>query len=101
MNLLPTMGKILLEPILAPEKSKGGVWQPTSARKVGMAKVLAIGPPWWDKKRETLVPIADVAVGDTVIYRTWDKEELCPSFVNQGQKVLVAEPADIYAKVTD
>ena len=101
MNFTPLTDHIILEPILAPEKSKGGVYQPTSARKVDLAKVVAMGPGGWDKVKNRPIPMPDVQIGDTVIYRAWDRQELCPSFTEQGKKYLVAEPADIFAKVTN
>lgn len=99
MTLEPLTDKILLEPILAPERSVGGVYMPSESRKVNLAKVVAVGPGGWDKKRERPIPMPDVRVGDTVVYRAWDKFELCPSFTEHGKKLLVAEPADLLAKI--
>lgn len=100
-QLEPLTDKILLEPI-AVDKSAGGVFLPQSAKSAAFrGKVVAMGPGGWDKKRGCPIPMPNIAIGDTVIYRSWAGSPLCQETQFGGKPLLVVEPADVLAKVTE
>lgn len=101
VTLEPLTDKILLEPVEV-ERSKGGVWLPKVAQNQAFrGKVVAMGPGGWDKKRSMPIPMPNIVVGDMVIYRSWAGSPLCQETQFGGKPLLVVEPADVLAKVTE
>ncbi len=99
LNLEPLTDKILIEPVEA-ERSAGGIWFAETGRpKTFRGVVKAMGPGGWDKKRSMPIPMPNIAIGDTIIYRSWAGSALCQETVYGGKNLLVLEPADVLAKV--
>lgn len=99
LNLEPLTDKILLEPVEV-ERSVGGVWLPGTAKNGSFRGVVkAMGPGGYDKKNNRPIPMPNIAIGDTVIYRSWAGSALCQETIFGGKKLLVVEPADVLAKV--
>lgn len=97
--LEPLTDKIILEPIEV-ERTPGGVWLPKVAQNQAFrGKVVAMGPGGFDKKRNQPIPMPNIAIGDTVIYRSWAGSPLCQETQFGGKSLLVVEPADVLAKV--
>lgn len=95
MNLKPTAGYILLEPMEAEEKTAAGIYLPDSAsEKPQKGKVLAVGA---DEVTESgKVRKSPVKVGDVVIYKKWGGSEVKIT----GVEYLFAKFEDILAIVT-
>ncbi len=66
----PMPGKVLIEPLLAEEKTAGGIYIPDSAKeKPSKGKIIAIGKEDDDEKSE-------LKTGDTVLYGKYGGTEL-------------------------
>ncbi len=99
--LEPLTDKIIVEPSMTPEKTKGGIVLPDVARtQTGRGKVVSMGPGGWDKKREMPIPMPDVKPGDEIVYRSWAGSPLGQEMVTGGRPLIVIEPADVLAKIT-
>ena len=94
INLKPTPGYLVLEPMEAEEKTASGIYLPDSAsEKPQQAKVLAIGP---DEVTDSGVKrSAPAKVGDVVIYKKWGGNEV----KLRGVEYLFAKFDDILAIV--
>ncbi len=75
LNLQPTAGYLLVEPLEATSKTDSGIYLPDSAsEKPQKGKVLAVGP---DEITDSGVKRkAPAKVGDTVIYKKWGGSEV-------------------------
>mmetsp|Transcript_7351 Transcript_7351/g.20753 ORF Transcript_7351/g.20753 Transcript_7351/m.20753 type:complete len:101 (-) Transcript_7351:176-478(-) len=75
-RLIPLLDRVLVEKVVAPAKSSGGVLLPesASASKVNEAKVLAVGPGRRTINGE-LVPIS-VAEGDRVLLPEYGGQQI-------------------------
>jgi co-chaperonin GroES (HSP10) len=90
MNVMPTQGYILIEPIKKETKTKAGIYLPRKG-KSNKARVVAIGKRF-NKKGNEIKP--EFMVGDIVVYRKWEVIE-----AKIGDKKLVfAKFKDILAK---
>lgn len=70
INLKPTAGYILIEPVEAETKTASGIYLPDNAsEKPQKGKVLAIGADLKDQK-------SPCKVGDVVIYKKWGGNEV-------------------------
>jgi len=66
----PMPGKVLIEPLLAEEKTAGGIYIPDSAKeKPSKGKIIAVGKDDSEDKSE-------LAAGDTVLYGKYSGTEL-------------------------
>ena len=90
MNIKPLYDRVLLKPIVEPEKTKGGIFIPDSAKKKPQqAEVVAVGPGT-DKKKVT------VKIGDVVLYEKYGGTEI--DFDNESYLMIKAE--EILAVIT-
>lgn len=94
MNLKPLYDRVVVEPLAAEEKTKGGIVLPDTAKeKPQMGKVVAVGPGRIDDKGERVKP--EVKVGEKVIYASYAGTE----FKQDGEKLLILKESDILAIV--
>jgi chaperonin GroES len=71
----PLGDRILIEPVAAETKSKGGIIIPeTAGEKPTRGKVLAVGPG--ARAEDGRLIKLDVKVGDTVLYGKWSGTEV-------------------------
>jgi len=70
INLKPTAGYILIEPLEKEVKTSSGIYLPDSAsEKPQKGKVLAVGS--FEITEKGIKKASPVKVGDTVIYKKW------------------------------
>ncbi len=92
MNLKPLYDRIVVEPLAAEEKTKGGIVLPDTAKeKPQIGMVIAVGAGRIDDKGQRVVP--EVKVGEKVIYASYAGTE----FKNDGAKLLILKESDILA----
>ncbi len=94
LNIKPSPGYLLIEPLEAEEKTASGIYLPDSAsEKPQQGKVLAVGP---DEITDSGVKRKSPAkVGDIVIYKKWGGNEV----KIKGVEYLFAKFDDILAVV--
>lgn len=94
INLQPTAGYILIEPLEAEEKTASGIYLPDSAsEKPQKGKVLAIGDPEiTDSGTKRNSP---AKIGDIIVYKKWGGSEV----KIDGKELLFAKFDDILAIV--
>lgn len=94
LNLKPTPGYVLIEPLEAEEKTAAGIYLPdTASEKPQKGKVLAVGgDEITDSGVKKKTP---VGVGDIVIYKKWGGSEVKVD----GKEYLFAKFDDILAIV--
>ncbi|MBI4157256.1 co-chaperone GroES [Candidatus Woesebacteria bacterium] len=91
INLKPTAGYLLLEPMDAETKTSSGIYLPDSAgEKPQKAKVLAVGA---DEITDHGKKSAPCKAGDRVIYKKWGGSEV----KIEGKEYLFAKFEDILA----
>lgn len=75
LNLKPTAGYLLVEPLSAQTKTASGIYLPDSAgEKPQKGKVLAVGPDeLTDSGAKKHSPVKK---GDTIIYKKWGGNEV-------------------------
>jgi len=93
MELKPLGDRIIVKPLEAQNKSKGGIVLPDSAKeKPQEAKVVAVG------KGKTLengtVQVLEVKVGDKVLYGKYTGNEIT---TKEGEELLILREEDILA----
>jgi chaperonin GroES len=75
LNLKPTAGYLLIEPLDKETKTASGIYLPDSAgEKPQKGKVLAVGSPEITEKGTKRT--SPVKVGDVVIYKKWGGNEV-------------------------
>jgi len=75
LNLKPTAGYLLIEPLEKEIKTASGIYLPdTAGEKPQKGKVLAVGAPEVVEKGTKRV--SPVKVNDTVIYKKWGGNEV-------------------------
>lgn len=75
LNLKPTAGYLLIEPLDKETKTASGIYLPDSAgEKPQKGKILAVGAPEITEKG--IKRASPVKVGDTVIYKKWGGNEV-------------------------
>lgn len=94
LNLRPTPGYLVIEPVEAEEKTAAGIYLPdTSSEKPQKGKILAIGD---DEILENgTKKKSPVKVGDVVIYKKWGGSEV----KIDGKEYLFSKFDDILAIV--
>ena len=93
MELKPLGDRVIVKPLEAEEKTKGGIVLPDTAKeKPQEGKVVAVGPGKWDEDGEKRIAMS-VKVGDTVLFKKYGPDEI----EIEGKKYLVAEESDILA----
>ncbi len=74
INLKPTPGYLLIEPLAKEEKTASGIYLPeTNSEKPQMGKVIAVGAKIHSDGHEIESP---AEVGDTVLYKKWGGNEV-------------------------
>lgn len=75
LNLIPTAGYLLLQPLEAETKTASGIYLPdTASEKPQKAKVLAVGE---DETTDSgKLKKSPAKVGDVVIYKKWGGNEV-------------------------
>lgn len=95
LNLKPTVGNLLIEPLEKEAKTASGIYLPDSAgEKPQKGKVLAVGGPETTDSGVKRNP--PVKVGDVVIYKKWGGSEVK---IN-GKEYLFAKFDDVLAVET-
>src|SRR3990167_3744328 len=95
INLKPTAGYLLLEPMEAETKTSSGIYLPDSAgEKPQKAKVLAVGAD--EVTEHGAKKASPCKVGDTVIYKKWGGSEVKIG----GREYLFSKFEDILAVET-
>jgi len=89
MRFIPLTDMVLIQTVIAPETSEGGIVLPDSARqKPDEGKIIAIGPD-----------VKIVAIGDRVIFGKYVGMEL--NIPGVGDNVLLLHETDVYGKLED
>ncbi len=94
LNIAPTAGYVLIDPLEAQTKTASGIYLPeTASEKPQKGKVLAVGAPeiTSDGKEKK----AEFNVGDEVIYKKWGANEV----KIDGKDYLFAKFEDILAVI--
>jgi len=92
LNLKPLLDRVILEPVLISEKTKGGVILPDSVEKEKPqeAKVIAVGR---GKEVAGKFVRPEVKIGARVLYKKYSGDEI---EIN-SKKVIIIEAGDILA----
>ena len=95
MELKPLADRIVVKPLEAEEKTKGGIVLPDTAKeKPQEAKVVAVGP---GKKLENgQVQAPEVKVGDRILYGKYSGTEIS---TKEGEELLILREDDVLAVV--
>lgn len=95
LNLLPTPGYILIEPVAIETKTTGGIYLPESAttEKPQRGKVLAVGAD--EVTDNGTKKTSPVKVGEKVIYKKWGGNEV----KEDGRELLFVKFDDILATI--
>lgn len=92
LNLKPTAGYLLIEPLEKEAKTASGIYLPDSAgEKPQKGKILAVGEPEITEKG--IKRPSPVKIGDTVIYKKWGGNEV----KIEGKEYLFVKFEDIMA----
>ena len=91
INLKPTAGFILIEPLEKELKTASGIYLPDNAgEKPQKGKVLAVGASFWQDGHEIQSP---ANIGETVLYKKWGGNEI----KIDGKEYLLVKFEDIMA----
>lgn len=97
INLLPTAGYLIVEPVVVEEKTAGGIYLPDSAsnEKPQQGTVLAVGT---DEVTDSGVKRTSPAkVGQKIVYKKWGGNEVKVD----GQEYLFVKFEDVLAVIAD
>jgi chaperonin GroES len=90
MKIRPLHDRVLVEPLDAEEKTKGGIIIPDTAKEKPMqGKVVAAGPG--ARGEDGKVVKLDVKVGDKILYGKWSGTEVKVD----GKDLLIMKESDI------
>ena len=94
MKLKPLSDRVIIEPMTAENKSKGGIILPETASKERpeKGKVVAVGPGKFDEDGEKRIPLS-VKKGDIVLFTKYGPNEV----KIDGKEYLIAREEDILA----
>ncbi|MCM8758053.1 MAG: co-chaperone GroES [Candidatus Omnitrophica bacterium] len=93
MNIQPLGDRVVIKPLEAEEKTKGGIVLPDTAKeKPQEGKVVAVGKGRL-KEDGTLLPL-EVKVGDRVLYSKYSGTEIT---TKEGEELLIIKEEDILA----
>ncbi|MCD6539533.1 MAG: co-chaperone GroES [Candidatus Omnitrophica bacterium] len=94
MKIQPLGDRVVVKPLEAEEKTKGGIVIPDTAKeKPQEGEVVAVGPG--KREGDKAVPL-EVKVGDRVLYGKYSGTEIRD---DEGQEYLILREEDILAKV--
>lgn len=90
MNFRPLHDRVVVEPLDAEEKTKGGIIIPDTAKeKPQQGKVVAVGPGNRNDKGDLVKP--DLKKGDKILYGKWSGSEV----KLDGKTLLIMRESDI------
>ena len=92
MKIRPLADRVVIKPLPAEEKTKGGIFLPDTAKeKPVIGEIVAVGP---GRKSDDGTTIAlEVKVGDRVLYGKYSGTETTVD----GQEYLILRESDIFA----
>ena len=94
MKLEPLDDRIVVEPMEAEEKTKGGIVLPDTAKeKPQKGKVISVGPGRVTDEGKRIAP--SVKKGDTVVYAKYGGSEI----EIDGKEYMILRESDILAKI--
>ncbi len=95
MKLQPLGDRIVVRPLEAEEKTKGGIVLPDTAKeKPQEGKVVAIGKGKFNEEGK-LTPL-QVKVGDRILYGKYSGTEITTT---EGEELLIMREEDVFATV--
>jgi chaperonin GroES len=93
MEIIPLGDRVVIKPLEAEEKSKGGIVLPDTAKeKPQEGKVIAVGKGRITEEGKT-IPL-EVKVGDRVLYGKYSGTEIT---TKEGEELLIMREEDILA----
>jgi len=94
INLKPLADRVIIKPLEAEEKTKGGIILPDTAKEKPIeGTVIAVGPGKVSEDGKTVKP--EVKVGDKVLYGKYSGTEVTV----EGEEYLIMRESDIFAVV--
>ena len=94
MKIQPLGDRVIVKPLEAEEKTKGGIVIPDTAKERPQeGEIIAVGPG--KREGDKVIPL-EVKVGDKVLYGKYSGTEIRD---NEGQEYLILREEDILAKV--
>jgi len=95
MAFRPLHDRVLVRPLDAEEKTKGGIIIPgTAQEKPQEGKVVAVGPG--ARREDGSITKLDVKVGDRVLYGKWSGTEI----KIKGEELMIMKESDIMGIVS-
>ncbi|HBG60952.1 MAG: co-chaperone GroES [Omnitrophica WOR_2 bacterium GWF2_38_59] len=95
MKIQPLADRIIVKPLEAEEKTKGGIVLPETAKeKPQEGKVLAVGKG--KVKEDGSIQALELKVGDKVLYGKYSGTEIITS---EGEEVLIMREDDVFGIV--
>lgn len=95
MNIQPLADRIIVKPLEAEEKTKGGIVLPETAKeKPQEGKVVAVGKG--KIKEDGSIQPLELKVGDKVLYGKYSGTEIT---TKEGEEVLIMREDDVFAVV--
>ncbi|MSP43397.1 MAG: co-chaperone GroES [Alphaproteobacteria bacterium] len=95
MAFRPLHDRVLVRPLDAEEKTKGGIIIPgTAQEKPQEGKIVAVGPG--ARREDGTIAKLDVKVGDRVLYGKWSGTEI----KIKGEELMIMKESDIMGIVT-
>lgn len=95
MDIKPLADRVLVQPLEAEEKTKGGIVLPETAKeKPQEGKIIAVGKGKADKDGKVIA--LEVKVGDRVLYGKYSGTEIT---TKDGDQYLIMREEDIFAIV--
>jgi chaperonin GroES len=92
INLKPLADRVIVKPMEAEEKSKGGIILPDTAKEKPIeGTIVAIGPGKTSEEGKAVKP--EVKVGDKVLYGKYSGTEV----TIDGEEYLIMRESDIFA----
>ncbi len=96
MKIKPLSDRVVVEPLKAEEKSKGGIILPDTAKeKPQEGKVIAVGEKITDEGKKIAL---QVKVGDRVLYSKYAGTEIT---TKDGKELLILREDDILAVIEE
>lgn len=94
MNLKPLADRLVVKPLEAEEKTKGGLFIPDTAKeKPQQGEIIAVGPGRVSDDGKLIAP--QVAAGDTILYGKYSGTEVTIDDV----EYLIMRESDVFAVV--
>ena len=94
LNIRPTSGYALIEPLALEKKTAGGIVLPdTHDEKSQKGKVVAIGKALLTKAGKTIAP--EFKIGDVVVYKKWGGDEF--KLAMTGKEYIFVKFEDVLA----